>query len=491
MAPADGLEEPIAASIHLLCHEKTSRLLIAWVFGGVHYEWLTMGPWAELRIQLQRLGSVSDKSPNHQFPMPVTKLKQSCSDQRILIISSIGCGAPMAGNRERLKKLLIKMRELGLEIHFAGVALPASEKAATVPYVDQWVYDFSPYSSGSFFQRLIAKAKRTTRKLLAPLLPEATKYNLDLDQWFHPAWLKQARDLQRRWKYSRVMVMYVWNSAFLDAFPSSCLKLIDTHDIFTNRNARLRQIGLDDDNHWFSVSRNGERRGLMRADVILGIQKDESAYFQQLISGKRPIYTISHFTSIQEVPFEHNADLRFGLVASDAPLNAISCQWFLKHVWPIVLGRCPSAIFVVAGKISHALEPAPGMEVLGMVEDLQLFYQSILFVINPSQEGTGLKIKTVEALAHGRCVISTPSGAEGLDEYPGEHLRIATSADGFANLMLQALIDPERTRGAGREGCTLLRTMNENSTQALIAALQAAPAPSLPHIPVMQYPAST
>jgi glycosyltransferase involved in cell wall biosynthesis len=35
-------------------------------------------------------------------------------------------------------------------------------------------------------------------------------------------------------------------------------------------------------------------------------------------------------------------------------------------------------------------------------------------VINPMVGGTGLKIKTVEALAYGRAVISTKAGASGL-----------------------------------------------------------------------------
>ncbi len=400
------------------------------------------------------------------------KLNPSGSDQRILIISSIGCGAPMAGNRERLKRLLMKLRELGLEIHFAGVDLTASEKSATEPYVDRWVFDFSCYSSGAFFQRLIGRAKRACREVISQLLPEETKHNLDLDQWFHPSWLKQARELQRLRGYSKVMVMYVWNSAFLDAFPSTCLKLIDTHDIFSNRNARLLRIGLNASNHWFSVSRNGERRGLLRADVILGIQKEESAYFRELVSGRKQVYTVTHFTSIRESRFDQNADLRFGFVASDAPLNIISCHWFLTHVWPTVRAECPWAIFVVAGKISRSLEPSPGVERLGMVEDLQSYYQSILFAINPSQAGTGLKIKTVEALAYGRCVVSTPSGAEGLAECLGEQLQVASSADAFARLMIQFLVDPARIRLAGPQACTLLRTINENSTQALLEALQ-------------------
>jgi glycosyltransferase involved in cell wall biosynthesis len=45
-------------------------------------------------------------------------------------------------------------------------------------------------------------------------------------------------------------------------------------------------------------------------------------------------------------------------------------------------------------------------------------------IINPMQTGTGLKIKTLEALAYGKTVLSTHAGACGLNEFEGEFLTI-------------------------------------------------------------------
>ena len=50
----------------------------------------------------------------------------------------------------------------------------------------------------------------------------------------------------------------------------------------------------------------------------------------------------------------------------------------------------------------------------GHIADLDLFYASHDIFLNPVAFGGGLKIKNVEALAHGLALITTPVGAEGL-----------------------------------------------------------------------------
>ncbi len=54
------------------------------------------------------------------------------------------------------------------------------------------------------------------------------------------------------------------------------------------------------------------------------------------------------------------------------------------------------------------------MELLGHVESLNEFYEKCSIVINSTAAGTGLKIKTVEALAHGRRVVAWPLGVDGV-----------------------------------------------------------------------------
>ncbi|MEX1013989.1 MAG: glycosyltransferase family 4 protein, partial [Candidatus Paceibacterota bacterium] len=49
-------------------------------------------------------------------------------------------------------------------------------------------------------------------------------------------------------------------------------------------------------------------------------------------------------------------------------------------------------------------------------------YSKADICINPMQDGTGLKIKTLEALAHGKWVVSTFEGGSGLRDMIGKGL---------------------------------------------------------------------
>ena len=60
--------------------------------------------------------------------------------------------------------------------------------------------------------------------------------------------------------------------------------------------------------------------------------------------------------------------------------------------------------------------PDQGIEIIGRVERLEDFYRSVDLVINPMMFGTGLKIKTVEALSFGHSIISTWAGMSGILE---------------------------------------------------------------------------
>ncbi len=69
----------------------------------------------------------------------------------------------------------------------------------------------------------------------------------------------------------------------------------------------------------------------------------------------------------------------------------------------------------MAGRVCAMLTgDIPGVVRLGVVDDLEPLYAECRLVINPAVAGTGLKIKTLEALAHLRTVVTWPSGVDGL-----------------------------------------------------------------------------
>ena len=64
-------------------------------------------------------------------------------------------------------------------------------------------------------------------------------------------------------------------------------------------------------------------------------------------------------------------------------------------------------------------------------------------VINPAAAGTGLKIKTVEALCHLRPVVCWPSGVDGLSDEARAFCHVAADWFGFAAHVKRLLADDE------------------------------------------------
>jgi glycosyltransferase involved in cell wall biosynthesis len=66
------------------------------------------------------------------------------------------------------------------------------------------------------------------------------------------------------------------------------------------------------------------------------------------------------------------------------------------------------------------------------VPSVEPFYEASHGVVVPVFEGSGTRLKILEAMAYGRPVISTSPGAEGLPIVPGEHFLLADDPEAFA-----------------------------------------------------------
>jgi glycosyltransferase involved in cell wall biosynthesis len=101
-----------------------------------------------------------------------------------------------------------------------------------------------------------------------------------------------------------------------------------------------------------------------------------------------------------------------------------------------------------------ALEALEGVELCGYQEDLASAYARADAVVAPLVQGGGTRIKVLEALAYGVPVVTTPTGAAGLDVEDGRHLLLADSAEGIAAATAAVIADrrlAERLTRAGRE----------------------------------------
>jgi succinoglycan biosynthesis protein ExoO len=85
-----------------------------------------------------------------------------------------------------------------------------------------------------------------------------------------------------------------------------------------------------------------------------------------------------------------------------------------KH-WKEIKNIVKDAELIICGKVCEKLEfSEEGVILKGLVPSLEPYYRSSAVVLSPIQYGTGLKIKATEAIAFGKCLLSTEEGVLGL-----------------------------------------------------------------------------
>lgn len=97
--------------------------------------------------------------------------------------------------------------------------------------------------------------------------------------------------------------------------------------------------------------------------------------------------------------------------------NQEGLDWFLAEVWPRVHELYPDLEFHLAGKempVRFRELQLPGVTVHGFVESAATFMQQYEVMLVPLLSGGGMRIKIIEGMALGKCILSTTLGAEGI-----------------------------------------------------------------------------
>jgi len=105
------------------------------------------------------------------------------------------------------------------------------------------------------------------------------------------------------------------------------------------------------------------------------------------------------------------------------------------------------------------------------VDDVAVVYEQATIAVVPNRFGTGLKIKTIEAMGRGMATVSTRVGAEGLEEAYGSGLVLADTADELVGA-IQALLRNDAHRAAvAKSALEFARTWNSCSETAFASVL--------------------
>ena len=249
-----------------------------------------------------------------------------------------------------------------------------------------------------------------------------------------------------------ILIEYVKLSYLIDGLDARQRNaihcVIDTHDALHLRCEKFKQRGYQ---HWIEISREEEARELDKFDTVIAIQPEEAKLFEQMAPHAKTIVCgyapESKFNSPQPNATSGESSaandqtttniLSVGYLGSINDSNAQAIESFLVNVWLPLQQRLahekhpaetPQIQLLIGGSIcqfvtennstSEMVANVTNIRLLGHIENIETFYQSVDVVINPVEFGTGLKIKSVEGLAFGKPLLSTPQGVVGLELPP-------------------------------------------------------------------------
>ena len=102
------------------------------------------------------------------------------------------------------------------------------------------------------------------------------------------------------------------------------------------------------------------------------------------------------------------------------PPNVDAAEWLVRKIMPLVRDHIPDAhLWLVGSNPTAAVQAmaSSNVTVTGYVSDVRLeeFYRTARVAVVPLRFGAGVKSKVIEAMHQGLPLVTTPTGAQGLD----------------------------------------------------------------------------
>jgi glycosyltransferase involved in cell wall biosynthesis len=253
--------------------------------------------------------------------------------------------------------------------------------------------------------------------------------------------------------YNPVVVMaeYIFMAPYLRHAPLSTIKIIDTIDVFFRKKIEVCDRGVD---FPLACTKDEERKYLLYGNLILGIQPAETQMLKGIVPDRKVINVGVDMpcSVLKEADREKLKYQVILIVAGGNPNNVHGVNQFLRESWQNIYKSNSDVCLRVVGAVCKHIPSelvSDGVLLVGIVDDLQEEYRNADIVINPVVAGTGLKIKTIEAMSCGKAIVSTPNGVEGVfsdNSEAGEPFIIAKSSDEFVDKTLCLLSDSQYKR---------------------------------------------
>ncbi|WP_018412040.1 glycosyltransferase [Methyloversatilis thermotolerans] len=254
--------------------------------------------------------------------------------------------------------------------------------------------------------------------------------------------------------------------------PPHVLRILDTHDLVSDNVTSRARVGLAPWDHPMDFEQ--EMALLACYDHVLLIQRDDHRRVAARLGPDRAL-CVPHPVSFARVPVRPQGRT-LGFVGSAWQANIDGLDWFAREVWPRF--RDDALEFHVWGTAGTRWKPPEDARIVrhGFVADYRAIWGAMDVAINPVRWGSGLKIKTVEALGHGLPLVTTTEGARGVENPDSANFCVTDDPLRFADTCLRWLDSPGERAQLGERAHALASRLfaPERCFVELITALRRA-----------------
>lgn len=323
---------------------------------------------------------------------------------KVLIVTTNQTHPVDAGNRAAIMAQVNVLEKLGHEVHCVFANMSLRKDVDLTPMREYWGRRFHQYD--------VPFPAKVRRLLTDRIRPAFCGGYWKKDDHYPFGLEKFVNRLQKAGHFDAVIIQYMRLSKLLPLVDIP-RKAIFTHDVFAYKDLRTGAPFYE------TCNAKEEAEAIQRCPDVFAIQEEEAVYYRYVSPSSR-VHTVYSSYEFHELPRSNNKNVLY--LASRMEFNVNGIRWFLDNVWDSVLEREPDTRLIIGGSVCEKIEAGRyrNVELLGYVESLEDFYCNGDIVINPVFQGTGLKIKTFEALSYGKAVIVHPHSTIGV--FDREHL---------------------------------------------------------------------
>ncbi|MFM6982506.1 MAG: glycosyltransferase family 4 protein [Chitinophagaceae bacterium] len=287
----------------------------------------------------------------------------------------------------------------------------------------------------------------TTIKPLMALKNIFSKGSYNVERFTNPEFARRIQNLCDSKQYDIIHFEGLFVAQYLPMIQTKAVKLLRQHNIEYAiwKTLAATKKGLMRRYLEFLTNRlyEFEKAITPQFDALVSITESDRIASIYMLGFKNTIATIPagiiyESTKVQKT----NSSYLYHIGSMEWMPNIEAMEWFKEQIWPLILEASPVTEFFMAGKHMpkrYQYWNSERFHVNGEVESVEQFSADKSILVVPLRSGSGIRIKTIEAMMAGKAVVTTTQGAMGLDVKTDVHCLIADEPQDFAKACIRLM----------------------------------------------------